>query len=62
MRRHLRLPLLVGSGTTAKQLNNEKDAQPIAYGGMLIECVLAIVSCALLRTSGKITRLVRPSP
>lgn len=24
---------LVGSGTTAKQLNNEKDAQPIAYGG-----------------------------
>ena len=39
---------LVGSGTTAKQLNNEKDAQPIAYGGMLIECVLAIVSlCAV---------------
>lgn len=39
---------LVGSGTTAKQLNNEKDAQPIAYGGMLIECALAIVSlCAV---------------
>ena len=39
---------LVGSGTTAKQLNNEKDAQPIAYGGMLIECVLALVSlCAV---------------
>lgn len=34
---------LVGSGTTAKQLNNEKDAQPIAYGGMLIECALAII-------------------
>ena len=35
---------LVGSGTTAKQLNNEKDAQPIAYGGMLIECALALIS------------------
>ena len=39
---------LVGSGTTAKQLNNEKDAKPIAYGGMLIECALAIISlCAV---------------
>ena len=39
---------LVGSGTTAKQLSNEKDAQPIAYGGMLIECALAIISlCAV---------------
>lgn len=39
---------LVGSGTTAKQLNNERDAQPIAYGGMLIECALAIISlCAV---------------
>ena len=39
---------LVGSGTTAKQLDNEKDARPIAYGGMLIECALAIISlCAV---------------
>ncbi len=39
---------LVGSGTTSKQLNNEKDAQPIAYGGMLIECALAVISlCAV---------------
>ena len=39
---------LVGSGTTSKQLDNEKDAQPIAYGGMLIECALAVVSlCAV---------------
>ena len=35
---------LVGSGTTAKQLDREKDAQPIAYGGMLIECALAVIS------------------
>ena len=39
---------LVGSGTTAKQLNKESDAQPIAYGGMLIECALALISlCAV---------------
>ena len=39
---------LVGSGTTAKQLDQEKDAKPIAYGGMLIECALALISvCAV---------------
>ncbi len=39
---------LVGSGTTAKQLDRESDARPIAYGGMLIECALAIISlCAV---------------
>ena len=39
---------LVSSGTTAKQLDNEKHARPIAYGGMLIECALAIISlCAV---------------
>ena len=39
---------LVGSGTTAKQLDNEKDARPIAYGAMLIECALALISlCAV---------------
>ena len=39
---------LVGSGTTAKQLDQEKDAKPIAYGGMLIECGLALISvCAV---------------
>ncbi len=35
---------LVGSGTTSKQLDKEKDAKPIAYGGMLIECALAIMT------------------
>lgn len=39
---------LVASGTTSKQLEKESDAQPIAYGGMLIECLLAIISlCAV---------------
>ncbi|MEA4815526.1 MAG: carbon starvation protein A [Lachnospiraceae bacterium] len=35
---------LVGSGTTAKQLDKESDARPIGYGGMLIECLLAIIA------------------
>ena len=39
---------LVSSGTTSKQLDKESDAQPIAYGGMLLECVLAIITlCAI---------------
>ncbi len=39
---------LVGSGTTSKQLDKEKDAKPIAYGGMLIECLLALLTlCAV---------------
>ena len=39
---------LVASGTTSKQLDKETDAKPIAYGGMLIECVLAILTlCAV---------------
>ena len=37
---------LVGSGTAAKQLDRERDAKPIAYGGMLIECALALISLA----------------
>ena len=35
---------LVSSGTTSKQLDKEKDAKPIAYGGMLLECVLAVAT------------------
>lgn len=39
---------LVSSGTTSKQLDQEKHAKPIAYGGMLLECVLAILTiCAI---------------
>ena len=39
---------LVSSGTTSKQLDKESDAKPIAYGGMLLECVLAVMTlCAV---------------
>ena len=35
---------LVASGTSAKQLDSEKNIRPIAYGGMLLEGVLAIIA------------------
>lgn len=35
---------LIASGTTSKQLDNEKDALLVGYGSMLIECVLAVIS------------------
>lgn len=39
---------LVSSGTTSKQLDKEKHALPIAYGGMLLECFVAVISlCAV---------------
>ncbi|WP_313528894.1 carbon starvation CstA family protein [Anaerotignum sp.] len=46
---------LVGSGTTSKQLNTEKDAKLIGYGGMLIECglaVLALITVGILFSEG----------
>lgn len=35
---------LVSSGTTAKQLDNEKDAKIVGFGGMLLEGVLALIA------------------
>ncbi len=34
---------IVSSGTTSKQLSKESDGRPIAYGGMLMEGLLAIL-------------------
>lgn len=35
---------LVGSGTTSKQLDSEKDIKLVGYGSMLIEGVLAVIA------------------
>ena len=35
---------LISSGTSSKQINNEKDAQVIGYGSMIIESVLGGIS------------------
>jgi len=45
---------LVASGTTAKQLNSEKDAKLIGYGGMLIESLLSILA---IITAASLTRM-----
>lgn len=34
---------LAGSGTTVKQLNNEKDALPVGFGAMITESFLAVL-------------------
>ena len=41
---------LVSSGTTSKQLSNERDAQAIGYGAMLIESALAVISLIAIGT------------
>ncbi len=35
---------LVSSGTSSKQVRNEKDMRPISFGAMMCECVLAVVA------------------
>ncbi|WP_242945447.1 carbon starvation CstA family protein [Hespellia stercorisuis] len=42
---------LVGYGTTSKQVNNEKDAQLIGYGAMLIEGIAYMMSSFGLKES-----------
>jgi len=41
---------LVASGTSSKQISNERSIRPIAYGGMLLEGVLAMI--ALIGVAG----------
>jgi len=36
--------VFVGSGTTPKMLNRWKDAKPVAFGAMLVECIVAIMA------------------
>lgn len=45
---------LVSSGTTSKQLDKETDAKPIAYGGMLLECALAVLTLCAIAYARKI--------
>ena len=35
---------LVATGTSSKQLSNERDAKPIGYGAMLVESALGVIS------------------
>lgn len=56
---------IVGSGTTAKQLNKETDGRIVGYGGMLIEgllAVLALISVASMINKEFIDILVTKGP
>jgi carbon starvation protein len=46
---------IVASGTTAKQLDREDDAKPVAYGGMLLEAFFACISLAAVMIMAKPT-------
>ncbi len=35
---------LVSSGTSSKQIDNERDILPISFGGMLLECLLGVMA------------------
>ena len=52
---------LVSSGTTSKQLDNEKDAKLVGYGSMLLEGVLATVAVVAVGYVGgdKLTELLK---
>ena len=43
---------IVSSGTTSKQIQNERDVRKIAYGAMLIEGLLAVFALACIGVSG----------
>ncbi len=48
---------LVSSGTASKQVDNERDMLPISFGGMLVECllaVLALIAAGSLAVDGKL--------
>jgi carbon starvation protein len=53
---------IVASGTSAKQLNREGAARTIAYGGMVVEGVLALIAVAAVMVLARNdARLVKPS-
>ncbi len=43
---------IVASGTTAKQLSNERAARPVAYGSMLVEGLLALIAVSAVVVAG----------
>ena len=43
---------IVASGTTSKQLNDERNARPVAYGSMLVEGLLALIAVAAIVVVG----------
>jgi carbon starvation protein len=53
---------LVSSGTSAKQIDNEKDAKLIGYGAMLIECALAVIALITVGYLSKSNEIAAGTP
>jgi len=53
---------LVSSGTSSKQLDNERNAKPIGYGAMLLEGMVAVVSLACVMILAKDSELIKKAP
>jgi carbon starvation protein len=54
---------LVCSGTTSKQLDRERDAHAVGYGGMLLEGAVAVISlvCVMMLVQGSDASRLGPS-
>ena len=44
---------IVASGTTSKQLSNERSARKIGYGSMMVEAILAVIALATIMILAK---------
>lgn len=53
---------LVSSGTTCKQLSRESEAKPVAYGAMLLEGLVAVVSIAMVMVLSRDAEMASKSP
>lgn len=53
---------IVSSGTTSKQIENEKDCSMVGYGGMLLEGVVAVLALSTVMILGKGDALASSSP
>ncbi len=53
---------LVSSGTSSKQVNNEKDMKLISFGGMLLESFLAIIALVAVGALATSTSMPQGSP
>lgn len=53
---------LVGSGTSSKQLDKESDARVVAYGGMLIEGIVAVIALSTVIMLPQSDPLIKAEP
>lgn len=47
---------LVGSGTTSKQIDHERDALPVGYGAMLLEGLVGVIAIGTLMVAGSMQK------